>query len=57
MRQKISLLPMVRLREYVRMKSVLVSSVTVGACLVIFSPGVASAAANPAGTGQPGQTC
>ena len=39
------------------MKSVLVYSVTVGACLVIFSPGVASAAPNPAGTGQPGQTC
>jgi hypothetical protein len=39
------------------MKSVLVSLVAVGACLVILSPSVASAAANPSGTGQPNQTC
>lgn len=39
------------------MKSVLVSLVAVGACFVIFSPSVASAAANPSGTGQPNQTC
>jgi len=39
------------------MKSVLVSLVAVGACLVIFSPSVASAAANPSGTGPPNQTC
>ena len=39
------------------MKSVLVSLVAVGACLVIFSPNVASAASNPSGTGPPNQTC
>jgi hypothetical protein len=39
------------------MKSVLASLVAVGACLVIFSPSVASAAANPSGTGPPNQTC
>ena len=39
------------------MKSVIVSLVAVGACLVIFSPSVASAAPNPSGTGQPNQTC
>jgi len=39
------------------MKSVLVSLVAVGTCLVIFSPTVASAASNPAGTGPPNQTC
>jgi hypothetical protein len=38
------------------MKNVLVSLVAVGACLVIFSPSVASAA-NPPGTGRPNQTC
>jgi hypothetical protein len=38
------------------MKNVLVSLVAVGACLVIFSPRVASAA-NPPGTGRPNQTC
>jgi len=39
------------------MKRVLVSLVAVGACLAVFSPSVASAAANPSGKGQPGQTC
>jgi hypothetical protein len=39
------------------MKSVLVSLVAVGACLVIFSPSVASAAPNPSGRGPPNQTC
>lgn len=39
------------------MKSILASLVAVGACLVIFTPGVASAAANPSGTGPPNQTC
>jgi len=37
------------------MKSLLVSLVAVGACLVM--PSVASAASNPNGTGQPNQTC
>jgi hypothetical protein len=46
-----------QLKECAEMKSVLVSLVAVGACLVIFSPSVASAAANPSGTGQPNQTC
>lgn len=39
------------------MKGILASLVAVGACLVIFSPSVASAAANPSGTGPPNQTC
>ena len=39
------------------MKSVLASLVALGACLVIFSPSVASAASNPNGTGMPNQTC
>src|SRR5262249_10877186 len=41
------------------MKSVLASSVAVGACLVIFSPSLASAANPhpPGGSGQPGQSC
>jgi hypothetical protein len=39
------------------MKTVLGSLVAVGACLVIFSPSVASAAQNPSGTGPPNQTC
>jgi hypothetical protein len=46
-----------QLKECAEMKSVLVSLVTVGACLVIFSPSGASAAQNPSGTGPPNQTC
>jgi hypothetical protein len=47
-----------QLKECAEMKSVLVSLVAVGACLVIFSPSVASAGAgNPSGTGPPNQTC
>ena len=45
-----------QLKEFAEMKSFLVSLVAVGAC-VIFSPSVASAAANPSGTGPPNQTC
>ena len=45
-----------QLKEFAEMKSVLVSLVAVGAC-VIFSPSVASAASNPSGTGPPNQTC
>ena len=45
-----------QLKECAEMKSVLVSLVAVGVCLVIFSPSVASAA-NPPGTGRPNQSC
>ena len=45
------------IKECAEMKSVLVSVVAVGACLVIFSPSVVSAAGNPSGTGPPSQTC
>lgn len=45
-----------QLKEYDEMKSILASLVAVGACLVIFTPGVASAD-NPPGTGQPNQDC
>jgi hypothetical protein len=46
-----------QLKECAAMKSILVSLVAAGTCFVIFSPSVASAASNPAGTGRPGQTC
>ena len=35
----------------------MVSSVTIGACLVLASVGAVFGAANPSGTGQPSQTC
>jgi hypothetical protein len=35
----------------------IVSSVTIAACLLLPSVGAVFAAANPAGTGQPGQSC
>jgi hypothetical protein len=39
------------------MKNLPVASIAIGACLLVFSSGVAFAARNPSGTGQPGQTC
>jgi len=39
------------------MKSLQMASVAIGACFIVLSSSVAFANPNPAGTGQPSQTC